>query len=49
MNILKKVGHSNLVSFVKMFKTANNIYLVYEYYSAGTLYDRICGEKLTET
>ncbi len=32
-----------------MLKTANNIYLVYEYCDGGNLYDKINKKKLTES
>lgn len=45
----KKVCHGNLINFVKMFKTANNYYLVYEYCNGGTLYEKVTCSKLTES
>ena len=38
-SILSKISHPNIIRFIKMLKTANNYYLIYEYCSNGTLED----------
>lgn len=36
----KLVCHANLINFVKMLKTANNYYLVYEWCGDGNLLEK---------
>lgn len=37
VEILSKIDNANIIKFVKMLKTANNIYIVYELCNGGTL------------
>lgn len=37
IQILKKLEHPNIIKMIKMLKSTNNIYLVYEFLNGGTL------------
>ena len=37
VEILTKIDNPNIIKFIKMLKTTNNIYIVYEYCNGGTL------------
>ena len=39
MSCLTKIDNKNVVKFIEMLKTANNIYFVYEFCNGGTLED----------
>ncbi len=41
IKILSRVEHPNIVKFIQMLKTSNNMYMVYEYCEHGTLEELI--------
>ena len=41
---LSKVDNPNIVQFIEMLKTQNNIYLIYEYCNGGTI-EELLGKK----
>lgn len=38
---LSKINHPNIIRFVEILRTTNNVYLIYEYCAGGTLEDMI--------
>lgn len=45
IKILSKIQHPNIVKFVQILKTVNNLYMVYEYCENGTLEELISMKK----
>lgn len=45
IKVLSKIEHPNIVRFVQMLKTSNNMYLIYEYCEHGTLEELINKKK----
>jgi len=45
---LKKISHPNIIKFIEILRTSNNIYLVYEYCNGGNLAEYIKKNKKIE-
>lgn len=43
---LAKISNVNIIKFIEMLRTQNNVYLVYEYCNGGTLEDIIKKKKI---
>ena len=45
---LTKMNNPNIITFIEMLRTSNNIYLVYEFCDGGTLEDIIKQKKILQ-
>ena len=46
IQVLNKLNHPNIVTFIERLRTANNVYMVYEFCSGGTLENHIYEKKI---
>lgn len=43
---LSKIKNQNIIRFIEMLRTSNNVYLIYDYCNGGTLEDIIKKRKM---
>jgi serine/threonine protein kinase len=46
IQVLNKLVHPNIVTFIERLRTANNVYMVYEFCNGGTLENHIYEKKI---